>query len=331
MKFISLVFLFSILSFNLKAQGNLPESYLEGKSVVLISSDPSARPAMEWRSLADSIHPYLVESGGDPVGYFELEQISLSEATLAEFATALAQRKVKNVVFVTRQKNACQVHIGPFSGDAKVVSTTSIFGIKASDWKSAGLQLEGIGKQKQSKNLLVIDVAEFPLLNSTSNSGGAVGSLDFLPRNPLNLDVFKLGIPLEGTSAETGMVSFFRYDLLGKTQESILAEQATQKSQIQEIISQVYPHQVEWLTESRPAQELIRERVQFLLVKVEGRQADLMKSMGLDPLGGEEGSQTVVKYYIKLLVRDELYIGPVWDAHPDWRVALRQFLENLKK
>jgi hypothetical protein len=53
--------------------------------------------------------------------------------------------------------------------------------------------------------------------------------------------------------------------------------------------------------------------------------------MGLEPLSGEEGSKTVVKYYIKFLVRDELYIGPEWDADTDWRVALTRFLENLKK
>jgi hypothetical protein len=56
-----------------------------------------------------------------------------------------------------------------------------------------------------------------------------------------------------------------------------------------------------------------------------------MRSMGIQPLEGEEGIKTVVKYYIKFLVRDELYIGPVWDADPDWRIALTQFLENLKK
>jgi hypothetical protein len=68
-----------------------------------------------------------------------------------------------------------------------------------------------------------------------------------------------------------------------------------------------------------------------VLVKVEGRQADLMKSMGLAPATGAEGSKIVVKYYIRFLVREELYLGPTWDAHPDWRIALRQFLENLKK
>ena len=41
--------------------------------------------------------------------------------------------------------------------------------------------------------------------------------------------------------------------------------------------------------------------------------------------------KTVVKYYIKLIVRDELYIGPVWDADTDWEIALTEFLNNLKK
>ncbi len=76
---------------------------------------------------------------------------------------------------------------------------------------------------------------------------------------------------------------------------------------------------------------MIEDRVQFILLKVEGREADLMQSMGLELSPSTDRSRTVVKYYIKLLVRDELYIGPEWDADPDWRVSLRKFLKNLKK
>lgn len=328
MKFLSAILLFCFCySFSL-AQGGIPPSFFDGKSVILVSADPGARPAMEWKALADSIHTSIVDAGGDPVGYFELEQVALSEATLEGFASGLVQRKVTNVIFVTRQKSQTQIHISPFSGDGKLIPTTSVYGISGKDWKECGVLLANAGKISPSKNLLVIDVAEFPGFAAGENSPA---TQEFLPRNPLNLEVFKLGIPLEGSSAETGMVTYFRYDMLGKSPEAIEAEQASQKAQIQDIFNSTYPNQVEWLTEARPAQELIRDRVQFMLVKVEGRQSDLMKSMGLKPLEGEAGSQTVVKYYIKLLVRDELYIGPEWDAHPDWQVALRQFLLNLKK
>ncbi|TNF43481.1 MAG: NTPase [Cytophagales bacterium] len=320
-----LFFTFSIAGFS---QGALPESFFNGKSVVVVSTDPGSRPVLSWKELADSVHVHLVEAGGDPIAYFELEQVVLSEARQADYARAFQQRQVKNVILVTRQKQKLSIHIGPFSGDGKIIPTTALYGVSGKDWNEAGNQLAEVAKGTNSKNYLVLDVAEFPQI-STQETAQSVQR--FLPRNPLNLEVFKLGIPLEGSSAETGLMSYFRYDLLGKSQEAILAEQAAQKNQIQSIFENLYPNQIEWLTEAKTNQELIRDRVQFLLVRVEGRQADLMESMGLEPFGGEEGAKTVVKYYIKFLVRDELYIGPEWDADPDWKVALTQFLRNLQK
>jgi hypothetical protein len=328
MKYISIVFFFLGFSGLAWSQGNLPASFFEGKSVVVVSTDPSARPAMTWQVLADSIHPYLVDAGADPVAYFELEQVALSEARQADYAKAFLQRKVQNIILVTRQKEKLSVHVGSFSGDGKIIASPALFGVSGKDWKEAGSSLIQAGKSKKSSNLLVIDVAEFPQISSQET---AQSVQRFLPRNPLNLEVFKLGIPLEGSSAETGAMSYFRYDLFGKSEAAILAEQATQKTQLQSIFETIYPYQIEWLTETKTTQQLIADRIQFQLVKVEGRQADLMKSMGLEPLSGEEGSKTVVKYYIKFLVRDELYIGPEWDADTDWRVALTRFLENLKK
>ena len=328
MKYILSLGLFFSFILSSGAQGQLPESFFDGKSVVIISTDPGSRPVLSWRALADSIHPYLVEAGADPVGYFELEQVVLSEARQAAFATAFQQRRVQNIVLVTRQKSKVSIHVGPFSGDARLIPSTALYGVSGSDWNEAGSFLAENGNNRTSKNLLVIDVAEFPQISSQET---AQSEQRFLQRNPLNLEVFKLGIPLEGSSVFTGLMSYFRYDLLGKSQEAILAEQNAQKSQIQSIFESLYPHQIEWLTEAKTNQELIQNRVQFLLVKVEGRQADLMQSMGLEPIKGDEGAKTVVKYYIKFLVRDELYIGPVWDADPDWKVALTNFLQNLKK
>ena len=328
MKYISCALLFFISIPLVLAQGGLPQSFFEGKSVVMVSADPGSRPVLTWQQLADSVHHHLVEAGADPVAYFELEQVILSEARQADFAKAFSLRQIKNIILVTRKKENVSIHVGPFSEDGKIISTTALFGVIGRDWNEAGSKLAESGKATRSKNLLVIDVPEFPQI---SNQETAQSEQKFLPRNPLNLEVFKLGIPLEGSSAELGSLSYFRYDLLGKSQEAILAEQTVQKAQIQSIMENLYPHQIEWLTESKTNQQLVQDRVQFLLVKVEGRQADLMKSMGLEPIDGEEGSKTVVKYYIKLLVRDELYIGPEWDGDEDWKVALTNFLTNLKK
>ena len=189
------------------------------------------------------------------------------------------------------------------------------------------MQLVAQGSTTSSKNLLVPDVAEFPALLATSSTSS---TQKFISQNPLNLEVFRLGIPLEGTAADQGPINSFRYSAFGKSIETILAEQKEQKLGLEEIFSSSYPHEIAWLTESRSNSELLAERIQFVLVRVEGRQADLMNSMGLEALTGAEGDKTVVKYYIRFLVRDEQYIGPIWDAHEDWKVALLQFLTNLR-
>jgi hypothetical protein len=317
---------FVFLHFSTLGQGTLPETFFDGKAVVLVSADPGARPAMTWRQVADSVHSALVKAGADPVAYFELEQVSLSEEIQADFAKSFLQRQVKNIILVTRKKSEATIHAGIFSGDGKVISSTALFGVSAANISAAAAQFAEIGIGKKSKNLLVIDVAEFPVVGGRESSSNA----KFIAKNPLNLDVFKLGIPIEGSSAQSGMLSYFRFDLYGKSQEAILAEQAAQKLEIEQIIK-AYPYQIEWLTTAKSNQQLIADKVQFVLTKVEGREADLMKSMGLNPDRLADPSRNVVKYYVKFLVRDELYIGPAWDADPDWRKSLREFLENLQK
>lgn len=327
MKYLFFIFCFYGVHLSAFTQGTMPDTFYNGKSVVFVSVDPAARPAQTWQQLADSVHRYLVKSGADPVAYFELEQVTLSEEIQEDYAKAFLQRQVKNVIFVTRKKSEVSIHVGSFSGDGKIINSTSLFGVSGKDVPEAASQFASLGTGKKTGNLLVIDVAEFPSISSEE----AVSSSKFIPRNPLNLEVFKLGIPIEGSSAQTGFLSYFRYDLYGKSQETILAEQEAQKSGIQQILKQEYPYETEWLTDAKPDQELISNKIQFVLTKVEGREADLMESMGLDSSNLEDPSRTVVKYYIKFLVRDELFIGPIWDAHPDWRMSLREFLKNLKK
>jgi hypothetical protein len=323
----ALLFFLLITTFA-QGQGTLPPTFFDGKSIILVSNDPSAKPAITWQALADSIHPYLVRAGGDPVGYYELEQVALSPALQAEYAKAFLQRQVQNVVLITRQKAQLSIHVGKFSGEGKIIENTSLFGISGKDLKTTGQQFAGIGTAVPTKNLLVADLAEFPTLGTQSV---AANSQKWISRNPLNLDVFRLGIPLEGTSAINGPINYYRYEVFGKSPETLLAEQSVQKGGLEEIFSNKYAHEVAWLLETKTNQELLADRIQFLLVKVEGRQADLMKNMGLEPISGEEGAKTVVKYYIRFLVREELYLGPTWDAHPDWKVSLNQFLDNLKK
>lgn len=309
------------------AQNSLPETFLAGKSVVLISNSPQARPPLSWNDIAYAIHEGLVSAGGDPVAYYELEDVSISEEVQAGFAAMFSKRMVSSVVILTRKANGSTVlNIGPFTNNKNMIPTNGMWSMDAVGVGELKEALIAIGKNVKSKNLLVLEVPEFP----SGANASASAAQRYLNRNPLNLDVFKLGIPLSGASGESGYLNTFRYDLLGKSEESILAEQNEERNGLQAIFTQSYPYQVEFLSTPKSDAELIRDRVQFVLMRVEAREADLMQNMGVNMDSLQDGDRIVVKYYIRFLVRNELYIGPVWDADPDWRISLDNFLNNLK-
>lgn len=310
-----------------KAQNSLPQTFLDGKSVILISNSPQARPLLSWEGLAYELHPALVSAGGDPIAYYELESVVISEEVQAGFATMFSKRMVSSIVILTRKANGnVTLNIGPFSNNKSMIPTNGMWDLEAGSIEQLKESLTAIGQNIKSKNLMVLEVPEFP----SGANATASAAQRYLNRNPLNLDVFKLGIPLSGSAGESGYLNTFRYDLLGKSEESVLAEQNAEKNGLQAIFSQLYPHQVEFLTVPKTDAALIGERVQFVLMRVEAREADLMENMGLATDSLKDGDRIVVKYYIRFLVRNELYIGPVWDADPDWRKALENFLNNLK-
>lgn len=311
-----------------QGQNTLPEVFLEGKSIVLISNAPSAKPILDWKDIAEGVHEGLVEAGGDPVAYFELEDLTLSEEVQAGYANSFNKRLISSVVILTRKSDGqFLLHIAPFSNSSSIISSTSAWSIDGKTLAEIKDNLKQLGQNSKSQNFLVLEVPEYP--KEDAGQSGSSSTRRFFPRNPLNLDVFKLGVQLGGALGDAGILSAFRYDLIGKTEQAILAEQEAEKKGLQGIFEASYPHEVVYLGTAKTDAELLSERIQFLLVKVEGREADLMESMGLNPSGLQEPNRIVVKYYIRLIVRDELYLGPVWDADPNWRNALSSFLENL--
>ncbi|HLU90919.1 MAG TPA: hypothetical protein VKZ51_13855 [Cyclobacteriaceae bacterium] len=329
MKYVPYVFFLLLYPVQSYSQNSPLEGFLDGKSVVLVSTAPAAKPIIPWDSLATEVHSALVEAGGDPVAYYELETVTLSEATQQSFAAQFAKRLIRNVVVITRKENAeLFIHIMPFTQDKNIVAPGTAWSASAGDLEAFKNVIAEAGRNRHSQNLLVIEVPEFG--QNAGEAGTAAGNQRFLARNPLNLDVFKLGVPLSGAAGEWGFLSTFRYDLLGKSPEQVMAEQKSEMEGLQKIFETHYPYEVVFLGTPQSDEALIKERIQFVLMRIEGREADLMKNMGLELPENIDPDRIVVKYYIKLLVRDEMYLGPVWDADPDWNTALVNFLNNLK-
>ncbi|WP_375584881.1 NTPase [Cyclobacterium xiamenense] len=310
-------------------QNEVVDQFLSGKSVVFISAATNATPSLSWKELAEEIHPALIAAGGDPIAYYELEEAILSEAIKSAYAAFFSQRLVKNIVLLIRKNNGqFYSHVFPFTGNANIIAPGVNWSGSSEDLQGIKSQFESLGTGKRSENFLVIEVPEYPPVPGMENNAARNG---YLPRNPLNLDAFKLGVLLSGASGNEAFLSSFRHDVYGKPEEQVTAEQRAEREGMESVFASTYPYEVVFLTEARSNQDLIRDGVQFLLMKQEGREADLMQSMGLDPQASETPDRVVIKYYIRFLVRDEQYIGNSWDADPDWRVALKAFLEQISQ
>ncbi|WP_209330076.1 NTPase [Lunatimonas salinarum] len=302
--------------------------FLDGKSVVLISASQTADPALTWQQLASEIHVSLVEAGGDPIAYYELEDVTLTEGNQRTYAEVFSKRMVRNLVIITRKPTGSfHIHIAPFSQDLSIIKPGQGLSIEADDLAAFKTQITSLTANQKSRNFLVLEVPEFPTPPTDAGSGGSTAT--YLAQTPLNLNVFKLGVMLTGVSREEGFLNTFRQDLLGKSPQQREAEQLAERQGLERIFGNIYPYEVAFLTESRTTQQLIQDRVQFILMRIEGREADIMNNMGVPLPADSDGNRIVVKYYIKLLARNELYIGKEWDAAPDWQDALVNFLNQL--
>ncbi len=327
MKYLSTAIFIWLLSHSVFAQDGPMEVFLNGKSVVLVSASPAALPSYAWQKIGEEIHLSLVESGADPIAYYELEDVVLSEATKATFAETFNKRIVQSIVVITRkQDGSFHLQVYPFSGDTNILRMGQSLSTTASTMEEFKGNIGALGRNEPTGNLLVLEVPEFPISPTGSGSGSIA---PYLKQAPLNLDVFKLGVVLTGASGESGFLTTFRHDLFGKSPEQREAEQNAEKQGLEVVFKEVYTHQVEFLTEALSNQQLIQNRVQFILMRIEGREGDIMKSMGVSIPPETDVNRIVVKYYIKFLVRNELYIGAAWDAHPYWKDALTAFLTQI--
>lgn len=328
MKYLPTAVFIWLFSSSVFGQSSPMELFLNGKSVVLVSASPVAIPSYSWENIGEEIHLSLVESGADPIAYYELEDVVLSEATQSTFADNFNKRIVQSIVVITRKNDGSfHLQVFPFSGDSNILRMGQSLSTTATTMEEFKNNIAALGGNQLSGNLMVLEVPEFPSSPNDTGSSNAT----YLKQAPLNLDVFKLGVVLSGASGESGFLTTFRHDLFGKSPEQREAEQSAERQGLEEVFREVYAHQVEFLTEALSNQELIQNRIQFMLMRIEGREGDIMHSMGVNIPPDADVNRIVVKYYIKFLIRNELYIGKEWDASPYWKDALKAFLTQIVK
>ncbi|EMR04709.1 hypothetical protein [Cesiribacter andamanensis] len=102
----------------------------------------------------------------------------------------------------------------------------------------------------------------------------------------------------------------------------------------------LYPYQ--WgLTEAGTAEETLRMKqgYQYVLLYLHTGQENIRRLLNYAPnkeaplelQAGEDTGEPVYKFYIRHIATGDVYAGSSWDASPDWRTALSNFLQGLRK
>ncbi len=110
-----------------------------------------------------------------------------------------------------------------------------------------------------------------------------------------------------------------------------------------------YPWKYELIDYSVGEEQLLKDGFQYVLLRLNTSGYSIRQMLGYELNQGEtdyitvlkkpDGTVTfrsipitapVYKYYIKQLVRKEIYIGDTWDGDESWEAALDHFLSNLR-
>lgn len=297
----------------LQINQQLPENLLNGRTAVLIQT-PSAGITQQqpWQLLAQKIHPKLRAMGIDPVAYYDYHAVDAGPDVLTAFSKTFRERAIDQLMIL--QKN------GSYTLTLLPLGKEEIFDVGAQAWQQKAATPELLMNSLQSAlqtaslregNLLILEVPEFY---------GATPDFTIKRRffsYPPDLKLDKFAVPAYG---------------LFQTGDSL-----------QEVrnIMQAYPFA--WgITELGTSEENLRlkQGYQFVLLYMQTQPSNIRKYLQYPDEGDATLEQApsynapevpMYKFYIRHIYSGEVYTGTYWDADPEWRVALRNFVQGLNR
>ncbi len=301
----------------------VPSTVRSSKTAVLISSSGD-----KWQQIAAEIHPYFREAGIDAVAYYDFESVVVSEQTRNSYSEAFKQRQLDNIaiVTVTESPKGAYLQLGTFTYNNTILNPQSGLTLSSSNVEELGALLRNTldNTSIAKENHLILEVPEF-FSAETKVQANAI-----YKNYPSNLPSFKLSVErtAEVNAANVSLASL-SYRLMGKDAQAISADLERESSYLSNIMDR-YPYNFAYVPAGLTYANLRAQGFQFALVKVEGKESDLMKLFNIPAAQRKTKDDALVtKYYVYSLNQNEIFIGPVWDVSEQWYEALENFLKPL--
>lgn len=285
-----------LTSFNY--QSSLPARILNGRTLLFFNSEISAKELLQ-------IQQSLAGTGVDAILALEFTRLLGGHDVRLSLYKSVQKREVSNLIFFERLPQGYRCTATAFDGTPAFVKR----GQPAWSYESASLgelllqiNREALGNFKR-QNFLVNEVPETELA--------------------LRL--------IEGSRIE-GFTPDLRIDRVAVRIDT--DDRVNQK--LKETCG-AYPFGLEFVPDSLTDQELRQRGFWYVLNCVVTVEEKAREWLGFSPVKENPlapqrtpNRQLVYKFYLKKLEFNNSYVGKSWDAHPEWDIALANFIANLR-
>ena len=332
-----------------------PNELLSSRSVVFVQVPP--RPTVfnqrrEWKPLAEYTHRAFRALDIDAIAYYYLDDLRAGHEAAKNYTDFLRQREVKNVIFLTAVKlprdGGTKIHysvtILPFNGLPSLVDQEQVA------WFEQDVTLEEVLRELR-RDILNSDlpisnnlIPEFPEFFTTANI--IEGNRFEIYNSDLRID--KLGVPLfqkikmpSNYSSNENNHKTIKYIQQFNLEVDV-------KNQRLEDIMKGYPFEYYFIESGDGEMEVEKRGYQYILLDLHTTGTSIKEMLGYNMVEGETDYMTVinkggdislkkipinapvVKYYVKQVLSDDVYLGSEWDADTNWEEALINYIEGLK-
>jgi hypothetical protein len=338
-------------------RSELPDDILQKRAAVFISAPQKSAQSSErgdWKSMSFQAHDYFKQIGIDAAVYIYLDDALAGPDASQMYAKYLTEREIKYIIILSKVlvKSGNKIDtthvavITQFNGQPDFISN----GQKA--WKDQNKDVDRIMRniyriavrlEFKRTNFLIIDQPEF------------IGGISIIParRNesfPTDLRVDKIAVP---KYVDYEIPSGYPHSPINNRISGEIDESNKINSRLNarlESIFSAYPWKYELVDYGAGEEQLFKDGFQYVLLRLNTAGNSIRQMLGYELNEGETDYITVLKrpdgaitfrsipvsapvykYYIKHLVRKEIYIGEVWDADETWDSALEHFIANLKE
>ena len=303
-----------------------PQNILSSKSVVLISV-PAGSAFGEWKEHAAELQTFFAQEGIDAVAYFNVDRLSILPGQMQDIPEYILKREISNLIFLSVGSDGAPsvLGIGPFNGKSNFYDAGAIF------WTREFNEIEGVFGELNRlfktgafprTNLLVNDSPEFfDFEKPTFAKNYASFPVDFAAQ--------KIAVPMIKAPSNTAgahLISHLHGGVAQAQSQAVSNWNASFDALVADDLLSAARVKMDTTTTA-----LLRRAGFTHVLNFVSTDSEFLYDLFSYKKRVEVDAPHLVKFYLRDLRNNNVFLGRTWDAKSDWRAAYESFMAQIEK